>query len=428
MVHATRRTLLAAVGLALLLPAAAAGSQESQRLVAEADGAYAAARYDDARRLYEEAVAADGADEAAHYGLGRALARLGRWDEAVAAFDRALALRPDFAEARRERITARAFAVEAAYGDVETRVPAAPELGRPRNWSVGLLTGFQYDDNVTLTPDGRPTGPDDTDQEDGKYIISGQGRYDFLDTDNTLLRAEYDLYQTLHFDVTDFDFRSHRIRGTASRRLRPRLWAGVQGGYNHYSLGDSSYLGEPFVDPFVSWLQGERGVTQLQYRHGDTTYFGEPFNNVRDGPVDTVGATQTVYFAKGRYYVSGGYQFGSEDPTRSGDTGFPLGLFPGDYAFDSHQGHVGLGAVAWWQTIVDFMYVYRHDDYTEPNSLAGFRKTRHDNVQQIYVAVSRMLAKHARAGIEYYGTFNDSNIPEFEYSRNQVSILVELLY
>ena len=65
--------------------------------------AYRAGRIDEARDRFAAAVAADPGDPAAQYGLGLALAKLGRWEDAQPPLEKAISLRPDFASARRAR-------------------------------------------------------------------------------------------------------------------------------------------------------------------------------------------------------------------------------------------------------------------------------------------------------------------------------------
>src|SRR5207244_2446350 len=153
----------------------------------------------------------------------------------------------------------------------------------------------------------------------------------------------------------------------------PWWWAGVQGGYEHYTLGDHSYLSEPFVMPFVSLLEGSRGLTQMSYRRGWATYLSAPFHELRDGPNDTVGASQTLTW--GSRSLTAGFQYGNERP----DRGPPRGLLrPGDFRFASYQGYAGVGFPALWATTVDLMYLFRYDDYSEPNSQSPSGKRRSD--------------------------------------------------
>ena len=396
--------LLFTAALMLLAARPAGASQESERLVADGYVAYQAARYAEAQQLFERAVRADEGDVGARYALGLALTALQRWDAAAVAFEQVRRLRPEFDEARR--------ALEFVQKRRQETTGEAGATAAAKPWEIHATTGVQYDSNVRLEPSGRGSG-----KADAAFILSGGGQYDVLRRPDTLARLEYDLYQTLHPKIDEFDFRSHRVRGTVSRALRPDLWAGVQGGYDHDTLGSHSYLSEPSVMPFLSFLEGSRGLSQVSYRRGWATYLSAPFHDLRDGPNDAVAASQTFYW--GSRSLDVGYQYGEERPTRA---------VGNDYRFVSHEGSVGGGFPAWFGTTVDLRYLFRYDDYTRPNSFAGFRKTRLDVAHEFYAGVKRPIASHLNAALVYYGTINDSNIGIFEYRRHVVSALLEVTY
>lgn len=417
-------TTLVCAGLtAALLARTAEASERSELLVAKGEVAYHAGRYAEARDFFTQAVAADEQDAEAHGGLGLALLALGQRAEAVTAFERALVLRPGDMAAVRGRDAA--LAGKGAPGPGERwreRSEVTGPVGQPipgagKRWEVHASTGVEYDSNVTLAPRGDPI-PGLGKQGDVGFVLSGGGRFDVIDRPDLLFRLEYDLYQTLHPDLDDFDFRSQRIRGTVSYALRPQLWAGVQGGYNYYTLGPHSYLGEPYVAPFVSLLQQSWGMTQIGYRHAGDTYLSAPFHEVRDGPSDGFGVSQ-AFFLPGGAYLNAGYQLVVENPDSTRGN---------DYQFISNQGYVGGGFPAWWQTFVDVMYLYRNDNYTKPNSFAGFRKTREDNGYLVYAAVRRPITAHVSAVVSYYGTINDSNLDVFAYNRHVVGGALEFSY
>lgn len=69
--------------------AAAGGPLRSQALIDSGNAAFRARDYDAAARRYASAVALQPGDPAAHYGLGMALSRLGRDDEARQAYAKA---------------------------------------------------------------------------------------------------------------------------------------------------------------------------------------------------------------------------------------------------------------------------------------------------------------------------------------------------
>jgi tetratricopeptide (TPR) repeat protein len=409
--------ILVTAGMVVLAPGTPGASERSELLVAQGEVAYHRGRYEDARSRFAEAVAADPADATAHYRLGLALLALGRRDEAEARLERAVALRPDYEAARR------ALALERGEETPTAEVtrpgtPSAPTRTRKR-WEIHAATGVQYDSNVTIAPGGL-TGEQFGDRDDVGFVLTGGGRYDVIDRSDALVRLEYDLYQTLHVSLTDFDFRAHHIRGTASHALIPSLlWGGVQGGYHHYTLGPHSYLSQPTVMPFLSLLEGGWGLTQLSYRFGYDTYLSTAFHEVRDGPSHAVGLDQTLYELAGTSYVAAGYQWGTEDPIRTSGN---------DYELQFHQAYAGVGIPVGWKVALDLMYLYRYDDYTHPNSFVDFRKARHDSTHYFYASVSRPIIPHVSVAIAYFGTIDYSNISLYEYHRNVVSAVLEVTY
>ena len=402
-------------GAAVLGASAIAGASErSQLLVARAQSAYHARDYARAEALFAEAAAADGDDAGALYGLGLALGKLGHWEEAEAAFAKALRVRPDFAEARGALDLVRrgrSKREDAAPG------PAEREAASPGRWQLRAATGVQYDSNVRLEPHTAGAG----DRDDAAFLFVAGGHFDLLRSERLLLRLDYDFYQTLHPDLDDFDFRSHRVAGLASWAVRRWLRASVQGGYDHYTLGSHAYLQEPFVLPFLSIAEGSRGTTQLLYRHGEQDYLHAPFDGLldRDGPSDRAGFDQRVFLGGQTRYATLGYEYGRDRPRRAAGA---------DFDRVTNQAHVGVGLPVGWETAVELLYLYRNDDYTKPNSQAGFRKTRQDDEHHFYAGAKRDLTRHLNVQLAYYGTINASNIGVFDYRRSVVSLLLEVVY
>ena len=90
-------TLLLVASLLVALPALAESPVDK---LAEANAAYEAGRYEQARQGYRALVDADLHNEILYYNLGCANARLGRYGEAILAFRRALRYAPGHEDAR----------------------------------------------------------------------------------------------------------------------------------------------------------------------------------------------------------------------------------------------------------------------------------------------------------------------------------------
>ena len=328
-----------------------------------------------------------------------------------------------------------------------TATSDAPEAPR-RRWEVHALTGLQYDSNVAIAPGGQPipanpTVPINRNNEaprrnDGAITLGAGGSVNVVDSDRAQVSLEYDLYQSLHFLLDNYDLRSNRVLANGGWALLPELWLGTQVGFEHYAFGGPAYSREPFVTPFVSYTQGNWGLTQLLYRHGNSTYLQQPFEGIRNGPTDVATLSQTFYW--GTRYATVGYEFGSERPNdsqgsdnasclaRAATTGE---LCPGDYRFHYNQAYVGIGFTPGWRTSFDVMYLFRHENYTQVNTQplgSGAMGKRRDDINQVQVGVRRPIGRYFTVGLNYFGTFDSSNIDFYTYDRHIVAAEVRFAY
>jgi hypothetical protein len=135
--------------------------------------------------------------------------------------------------------------------------------------------------------------------------------------------------------------------------------------------------------PYVSYVEGDRGATQITYRYGNQDYLGSPFATPtldRDGPGNAVGVNQLLFFFDRRLAATIGYTYEEVSTYKASGN---------DFARHTHQARVGVRFPAGWRTLVDLDYVYRYDDYTKLNSAVNFRKTRLDNGNYMSVAIRR---------------------------------------
>jgi hypothetical protein len=346
-------------------------SERSELLVAQGEVAYHAGRLEEARERFTQALADDPNDQAARAWLD---------------------------------------VLSAGLPQEPTRGERPEAAAKP--WDVEVGTGIQYDSNVRLDPrDPR---------DDVAFLFTLAGHVDPWRDDRTLVRLDYDFFQSLHADLGDFDVRSNRFRGTFSRAVVPGLWLGVQGGYDHAVVDTHAYLQAPWVMPYASIIQGDRGATQITWRHDEQDFLGQPFGDGpidRDGTLDAAGVNQLLFFFDRRLAANVGYTYEEATPhAASGD----------DFARRTHQARVGVQFPAGWRTLVSIDYVFRYDDYTEPNSAVGGRKTRQDDGSYVATYVRRPIVPHLDAVLSYFATVNASNIPLYEYDRHVVAL--ELRY
>jgi hypothetical protein len=291
------------------------------------------------------------------------------------------------------------------------------EASAPRRWEVHAATGLLYDSNVALDPSGQRVPGTVAQPADGGGVFSAGGSVDVVKSDRTQVGFEYELYQTLHFRLKSYNLRSNRMQGTVGYALLPEVWVGTQAGYQRYGLGGNGYSSEPFVTPFASVIESGWGLTQVLYRHGNITYLSPPFEDVRDGPTDAASLSQTIYW--GTKTATLGYEWGRERPTSNAGA---------DYRYRYNQVYAGIGFTPGWKSSVELVYLFRYENYTEPNSFAADQKRRQDDISQFSFTVERPIAPHVAVALSYYGTFDNSNIDVFQYNRSIVQAELRFSY
>jgi Tfp pilus assembly protein PilF len=305
-------------------------------------------------------------------------------------------------------------AVQAARPDAEVGVQAAAYLRQLRRYHLYAGVGIDYDSNVVLAPADDSVKDDVgvTNQSDGRVSLSAGATAVPWRTENFQLLVGYDFFQTLQFDLTQFDLTANRPGAQLLFDAGP-VYGGLMGRYGYYLLDGASFLQDAVAAPWVAVPERGFGRTELYYRMLWEDFYLSPFRGVRDSVNNAVGARQYVYLPRSERYVVLGYRFENQDATESqGDA----------FAYDANQVEVGLG----WDFTPSLdgavSYAYRHEDY------AAASQGRVDDTNHVVVALRQAVGEWLWVSLAYLGTFNDSNQAVFTYDRNIVSLAVEGRY
>ena len=313
----------------------------------------------------------------------------------------------------------------------EVRQPP-PVIGRgpQKPWSVYGALAFEYDTNVTAAPSDSTFSGSGSREGDGATVIGAGGSYTLLDVDFGTLRASYDFSQSIHFKLTEFDLQGHRLRLDAASQPG-RFSYGLSGTYDVYLLDYQSFFQEILGTPWVAVSEGADAATQLYYTVRGRDFFRQPYDPSRDAIDNAVGLRQYVVLGAIDRVLSVGYQFDAEDTEAHGQPGQPVictstvqtsGCGTHDFQYNANQFDVGLTASLFGMMRGQAAYQFRLEDYQFPNSRTSFTKARHDNEHQFSVGVEHDLTSELALTLDYIGVINNSNIPDFEYTRNIVSL------
>ncbi len=278
------------------------------------------------------------------------------------------------------------------------------------SWQVVGEAGLQYDSNVALAPSNEPlkAAAGISRQSDGRAILSVGGTYVPVRNERVQLSLSYEIYQSLHFNLHEFNLQDHRPGVQLLVAAGPAL-VGLLGYYDYYLLDNDSFLQGVTVFPWVEVPTGSFGRTQLSYRARVRDFYQQPFKNLRNSTNHAPGIRQLINLGSPDRYALLSYQFDREDPERS--TGSAFG-------YDGNQVAAGVGWAFPYDLTTELVYAYRHEEY-DPQS-----QQRRDNEHRVTLFIEHPLTEHLSLLLAYFGMFNNSTDPLFEYDRNIGSVSV----
>jgi tetratricopeptide (TPR) repeat protein len=399
-----------------------------------------ASQYREAVQWLEQAQQIPRLEARAALFLGIAQLRLGDSEAAARNFDRA-------ARNGATRLSARYYqgvvayqqsrwlAAEEYFSYVDTHAPDS-EMGHEARLFLRNIHGqqrpvaelygglaLQYDSNVVIAPSNsaesnqalRALGI--SRQDDGLGVILAGGTYVPWHTDRTELSLGYEFYQSLYFNLTDFDMQDHRPRVQLFHNFGP-VQAGVEGRYDFYLLGlqdISSFLSEATAFHWIEIPEADFGRAEVYYRMRYRDFLQNTYE-VQTGFNHAVGAHQFFYFGSPDRYVGIGYQYDQEDPSETAGQVFE---------YVGNQVEAGGGWMLPAAVAADATFRYRNEHYDSASAIPPGSPRRTDNYYEFIVAFRKELNEHFGVNLAYDGTINDSNQNEFQYDRNIVSIGVD---
>ena len=182
---------------------------------------------------------------AARYYLGIVEYRAGRYQESQQHFDWVIETSPDSAVAQEAR-------------DFQTKMQEGP-VRSVRPWEVFGSFGLAYDSNLQLVPsdDGIDAALGVSDEADGRAEILAGALYSPYRSERVEFTLAYSFFQTLQFDLTQFNLQDHRPQAQLTVRAGPAQF-NLLGRYDFYLRDTSSFLSQATALPWVSIEEGVR--------------------------------------------------------------------------------------------------------------------------------------------------------------------------
>jgi len=395
-------------------------------------------------RLRQEEL--DAADESFRYAAQRdpKLAATSSYYRGIIAYRRNQAHR-----ARRELRAALRSNPGAGVGREAAGGLQALRNGAAKRFMLYAEAGVQYDSNVCLLPDEDGSianrdgcfSFDSSDIGEGSIGDEGDGRGIFtagalvrpLMTERVQLTVGYEVYQSVHFDLSQFDLQDHRPRLQLTADLGPIL-LGALGQYDYYLLQDNSFLQEMTG---VAWMivpEGEIGRFELFFRERRRDFKMLLFD-VRDAFNHSPGARQLFFLGSPERYAYLGYRFDHEDPDDT--TARFSNLDAQAFQYNGHEASTGVRWMWPLEIPMELSFAYRHERYDEASITNASLPRRRDHEYRargsLELPWSLFLpdwdfASNLSFGLAYMWNLNDSNQANFDYDRHIASATLQLRY
>lgn len=337
---------------------------------------------------------------ASRYYLGVVEYRAGNYVEAQQHFDWVIETSPDSAVAQEAR-------------DFQTKMLEGP-VRSARPYELFGRFGLAYDSNLQLVPsdDGIDAALGVSDEADGRAEILVGGSYSPYRSERMDFTLGYSFFQTLQFDLTQFDLQDHRPQAQLTVRAGPAQF-NLLGRYDFYLRGTNSFLSQATALPWVG-IDESFGRTQVYYRMRYRDFLQGPYDDFLNGFLHDPGAQQFFYLGRPDRFVSIGYQFGYFEPVDVQSTRF---------GYSANQGNVGIGWAFPFDITSEVAYAFTRRNYRATTS-----NSRTDDEHQIAVVIDKYFAEYFVVTLGYLGIINNSNQNVFEYDRNVVSLSVGVRY
>ncbi|MBU0729994.1 MAG: tetratricopeptide repeat protein [Proteobacteria bacterium] len=285
---------------------------------------------------------------------------------------------------------------------------SAAARARDKTYTLNLLIGGQWDDNVILEPEDPLT---QTDEADWRWLAVISGNWAFFEKNSFKASAGYMFYQSLHDTLHAYDVHQHNLTFSGEYDPRGPIRTALEYDLNYSLVGREKYSTINTIKPVFSYSHSPKLHTELYYAHEFQDFDNSDqftTNSSRNGDSDTIGVTEKILLAK-NLGLSVGYAY----DIKGADMGY--------WQYDGHKASVKLSsAIDKIQLFVDGSYYDKKYDDTWP----GESTSRKDKVQEYSLVVVWNPLKWLTLSLTENYVINDSNIAKTDFTRNITGFVV----
>ena len=294
---------------------------------------------------------------------------------------------------------------------------------------------LQYDDNVALKPSDSDVAVNISDDDDYRHLLTAGFEYLPERKGPIDYSAHYNLYYSMHDDLSEFDVQSHTFVIVPSYKLNKTSSADVALGYNYSLVDNDRYLSTVTISPTYTLLHGKNNMFQTYFSYQNKDFLKDPSNKDEDRDADNYSLSLNWYYF---FKQKGGIMVPFMENFQISNLAQNKGYFNLLYKVNKevtdgrnweHFGNTGIATV-----LLNFDEKYKvsvsgeikYQDYNNLHTV--FDVERLDITYGFSTLFYYRIHEYANIQLLYSYRRDDSNISIYDYDRNLYSIGVELKY
>ena len=282
------------------------------------------------------------------------------------------------------------------------------QLERERPWNLALRFAFEYDTNVTLTPDNFEFATPISEQSDTREVYDVRTDYTFRNHDRTKsLMAAYQLRFSKQNDLGLYDYL------TNSFSLEPKFAVGdalitFPVNYSHNVVNSKNYLSAVTVGNVNNIRITDSHMAKVGVLYNYDDYLRPPYGTEsRTGNELTGLAGWYWFFPEKKGFANARYSF-NKDWTHGTN-----------WEFWGNRIDLGAWMPFWekFETSLNSQFYFKNYSHTH----TFFGKKRDDQSYSLSTSLAYELLKGTKLQFQYTFIHNASNLALYDYSRNVFS-------
>lgn len=269
--------------------------------------------------------------------------------------------------------------------------------------SLSASIGVEYDDNISVSALDTTTG-----QSDEAFVLDFSASYLAIESETSELELVYDLYQSKHSTLSDFDLQIHTLSALGSFEVDDRD-LGLYYSYSMVDLGDEALYDSHSLTPSLGLSLAENWYNRLSY-----SFVSKDFDSAseRNANQNSISADNYYFFMDHSAFVSLGARLEAED-TKDNEL---------DYKAIYLKTAISIPFYYNDEKFIDFKGKYERYWRNYDNVTLSIGENRDDNQHLIGLEFIKPINESLEVVLNYEYTNTGSNLDSVDAEENVISL------